>query len=72
MKYWYQKPNKQLKEFVRTVLIMEGFSKSDFNNLPVFTNGMPTLFCKTEKDKANYEKIIQLTLFSKSKTDIWN
>ncbi len=71
MKHRYEKPNTFLTEFVRTILVMEGFSKSDSNNLPVFTNGMPTLFCKTEKSKDNYEQISQLTLFSKSPTDFW-
>lgn len=71
MKHRYEKPNTFLTEFVRTVLVMEGFSKSDSNDLPVFTNGMPTLFCKTEKSKDNYEQILQLTLFSKSPTDFW-
>jgi AraC-like DNA-binding protein len=71
MKHWYVKPNKVLTEYVRTVLIMEGFSKADSNKLPVFTNGMPTLFCKTEKNKSGYENIIQLTLFGKAPNDIW-
>jgi AraC-like DNA-binding protein len=71
MKYWYEKPNKLLTEFVRTVLIMEGFSKSDSNNLPVFTNGMPALFCKTEKNKNNYEHITHLSLLGKLPNDIW-
>jgi AraC-like DNA-binding protein len=72
MKYWYEKPNKLLTEFVRTVLVMEGFSKSDSSNLPVFTNGIPALFCKTEKNKDGYESITQLNLFGKSPADNWN
>lgn len=72
MKFWYQKPNSQLKEYVRTVLIMEGFSESDHNNLPVFTNGMPTLFCRTEKESSAYENVTQLSLFGKSSpADCW-
>jgi len=70
MKHWYEKPNKLLTEFVRTVLIIEGFSDADSNNLPIFTNGMPILFCRTEKSHDNYEKNTQLT-FGKSPTDIW-
>ncbi len=71
MKVWYEKPNKLLTKFVRTILVMEGFSKSDSNELPVFTNGMPTLFCKTEKSKDNQEQITQLALFSKSPDEFW-
>jgi AraC-like DNA-binding protein len=48
---------------------MEGFSKSDSNNLPVITNGMPTLFCRTEKNKQSFESVIQLTLFGQSPAD---
>ena len=50
MKHWYQKPNQLISEYIRTVLIVEGFSESDTNDQPIFTNGMPALFCKTEKD----------------------
>ncbi|MEP7377073.1 MAG: hypothetical protein ABI675_26975, partial [Chitinophagaceae bacterium] len=71
MKHWYEKPNKLLTDYVRTVLVMEGFSKADSGNLPVFTNGMPVLFCRTEKSKDLDENITQLTLFGKSPTDIW-
>ncbi len=70
MKYWYAKPNKLLAAQVRTVLIMEGFSKAG-SNLPVFTNGMPVFFCRTEKSKGDYEKITHLSLFGKSPSDIW-
>ena len=62
MKHWYQRPGKLLTEFVRTVLIIEGFSEPDSNSLPIFTNGMPTLFCKTEKNPSGYENVTQLTL----------
>ena len=71
MKHRYAKPNKALSEYVRTVLIMEGFSKPVSNSLPVFTNGIPALFCKTEKKKNNYENLVQLALFGKSPTDVW-
>jgi AraC-like DNA-binding protein len=70
MKYWYEKPDKRLTEFVRTILIMDGFSKSAINNSPVFTNGLPTLICKTENN-GNQETITHLTLFGKSPADIW-
>jgi AraC-like DNA-binding protein len=71
MKHWYAKPNKLLTEFVRTVLIMEGFSKADPDSLPVLTNGMPTLFCKTKRNQEHYENITQLTLFVNSPADFW-
>ena len=51
---------------MRTVLILEGFSESGHRDLPIFTNGMSALFCKTEKDEFGNENIIQLTLFGKS------
>jgi len=66
MKHWYQQPQKLIADYVRTILILEGFSESDTNELPIFTNGMSALFCKTEKDKSGNENIIQLALFGKS------
>jgi AraC-like DNA-binding protein len=66
MKHWYQQPPQSLAEYVRTVLILEGFSKSDTAELPIFTNGMSAMFCKTEKDESGNENIVQLTLFGKS------
>jgi len=66
MKHWYQQPHKLITDYVRTVLVLEGFSESDTNDLPIFTNGMSALFCKTEKDQSGNENIIQLVLFGKS------
>jgi len=66
MKYWYQKPPQLLSEYIRTVLILEGSSESDASNLPLFTNGMPALFFRTEKDQTENETITQLTLFGTS------
>ena len=66
MKHWYQQPHQSLSEYIRTVLILEGFSESNTADLPIFTNGMSALFCKTEKDESGNENIIQLTLFGKS------
>ncbi|TMI63582.1 MAG: AraC family transcriptional regulator [Bacteroidetes bacterium] len=72
MKYWYQKPNQLIAEYVRTVLILESFSQPDSNNLPLFTNGMPALLCRTENEETGNENILQLTLFGKSTpTDGW-
>ena len=45
---------------------MEGFSKADSNQQPIFTNGMSTLLCRTKRDATGLETITQLTLFTKS------
>jgi AraC-like DNA-binding protein len=66
MKYWYQKPNPSLSEYVRTVLILEGFSESDDAQLPLVTSGMPAFLTRTERDETGNENILQLTLFGKS------
>jgi len=72
MKYWYQKPNQLLSEYVRTVLILEGFSQPDAEQLPLVTNGMPALLYQTEKDRSDNENVLQLTLFGRSTTaDSW-
>jgi len=72
MKYWYQKPNQLLSEYVRTVLILEGFSQPAAEQLPLVTNGMPALLCRTEKDRSANENTLQLTLFGRSTTaDPW-
>ena len=65
MKYWYQKPHQSIAEYVRTVLILEGCSQPGAAELPLFTNGMPALLCRTEKDGTGSENIEQLTLFGK-------
>ncbi|HEX7902985.1 MAG TPA: helix-turn-helix domain-containing protein [Chitinophagaceae bacterium] len=66
MKYWYQKPHQLISAYVRTVLILEGLSQPGAVELPLFTNGMPALLCRTEKDQTENENILQLTLFGKS------
>jgi AraC-like DNA-binding protein len=72
MSHEYHKPNELLTEYVRTVLIIEGCSEADSNNLPIVTNGMPTLFCKTETKKTAFETISQVTLFSNAiPADCW-
>jgi len=72
MKYWYQKPHAFLSEYVRTVLILESFSQPDAERLPLVTNGMPALLCRTEKDRSGTENVLQLTLFGRSTTaDSW-
>src|SRR6185436_4852351 len=72
MKYWYQKPHPGLSEHIRTVLILEGFTHSE-SDKPLFTNGIPALVCRTEKDEEGNENISQLTLFGKSTPpDTWS
>ena len=73
MNHWYQTPNHLLSGYIRTVLILEGFSQPAPGNLPLFTNGMPALFCKTEKESSGNENIIQLGLFGRSvPEEYWN
>ena len=73
MNHWYQTPNQLLPGYIRTVLILEGFSQPDPDNLPLFTNGMPALFCKTEKESSENETIIQLGIFGRSvPEEYWN
>jgi AraC-like DNA-binding protein len=72
MNHAYHRPNEQLAEYVRTILVLEGSATADTHDLPIFTNGMPTLLCKTEKDISGFEKIVQLTLFGNSiPSDCW-
>jgi AraC-like DNA-binding protein len=66
MKHHYHKPHPSLSEYVRTVLTIEGFAESDGNEVPLFTNGMPALFCQTEKKPDGLETVSHLTLFGKS------
>ncbi len=62
MKHWYQKPNQLLSDCLRTVLILEGFEEDDVADLPLVTNGIPLLFCHTEKDSGGTEHTVQLKL----------
>jgi AraC-like DNA-binding protein len=72
MNYRYQKPHQLLSEDVRTVLIADTFGDPDDSKLPLYTNGMPALFCRTRKDPTGIENILQLTLFGKSTpADSW-
>ena len=66
MRYRYQKPHPLLSEYVRTVLIAEGNAGGDDNKLPLFTNGIPALLCRTVKSPTGIEDIVQLALFGKS------
>ncbi len=72
MKHWYNKPDSHLTGLVRTILIMEGFSEATPDSLPIFTNGMPTLLCRTERNAEGFETISQLTLLGNSTSaDSW-
>ncbi len=73
MNHWYKTPNHLLSGYIRTVLVLEGCAQPDPDNLPLFTNGMPALFCKTEKENSGNEMIIQLSLFGRSvPEEHWN
>ena len=69
MQHRYQQPGQLLTDYIRTVLILEGTAEPHANDLPLVTNGMPALFCKTEKDESGHEHIIQLSLFGRSVPD---
>jgi AraC-like DNA-binding protein len=72
MQYQYQIPNTLLTEYIRTVLVLDGTAAATNNKLPLFTNGMPALVCKTAKNGKGIEKVIQLSLFGKSApADSW-
>jgi len=66
MKYWYQTPDSALTAYVRTVLVLEGFSNADPASLPIVTNGMPALLCKTDKEESQHETVQELMLYGKS------
>ena len=64
MKYDYQTVSPQIAEYVRTVLVFDNSADSNGSDLPLFTNGMPTLLYKANN---------QITLFGKSVPDKeWN
>lgn len=60
MNYQYQKPHPSISEYVRTVLVLDGFAEPGISNLPLVTQGMPALLCKESYNKCT------LTLFGKS------
>jgi AraC-like DNA-binding protein len=66
MKYRYQNPHPSLAGYIRTVLTLEGFTPADDHRVPLFTNGIPALYCRTEKDAQGNENVIQLTLFGQT------
>lgn len=74
LKHWYIKPDKELADYVKTILVIENFSKPAFQNHPIFTEGMPALFCRTEKDEnTGFERVTHLTLYGTSApAECWN
>jgi len=72
MRSRYHKPHSLLTGYVRTVLTLEGDVEPDADALPLFTNGMPALLCRMEKDAQGKETVTQLCLFGKSAPlDCW-
>jgi AraC-like DNA-binding protein len=66
MHYRYQRPHQLLRDYVRTVLVAEGSAKDEANKLPLFTNGMPALLCRSRKNPSAGRRITMLSLFGKS------
>jgi AraC-like DNA-binding protein len=66
MKYYYQKPHPSIATYVKTMLIVEGSAESNTSKQPLFTNGMSSLVCRTAKDQAGNDHVIELTLFARS------
>jgi AraC-like DNA-binding protein len=52
MNHSYQRPNSSLSAYVRTVLVEDGSASPDPDQLPVFTNAMPALFCRFDANNA--------------------
>jgi AraC-like DNA-binding protein len=70
MKYHYRQVDPSLSDYVRSVLVLEG-AGPDGGDLPLFTNGMPVLLCKTEKQTNGPDTLVRLALFGKSAPDCW-
>lgn len=66
MQYRYQQPHEKLSDYVKTVLIAEGIASEADNKVPLFTQGMPGLICRTLKLPSGVEDVVELTLFGKS------
>lgn len=63
MKYRYQKVDRRLTDYVRTVLVCEDRSDAESSDLPLFTKGMPALLCRITKEGC------QTTIFGRSVPD---
>lgn len=65
MNYRYQRPHPTLAPYVRTIVVLDGTPPSE-TLLPLFTNGMQALVCRTEKDPEGKEVVRELALYGKS------
>lgn len=66
MNHAYHKPNPLLTDCVRTVLIIDGGGDAGENAQPIFTNGMPTLLCRTG---SGHEHISNVSVFTNAIAD---
>src|SRR5690349_3571497 len=66
MDYRYLTPHSLLSDYVRTVLVLEGFAPAHDQKVPLFTNGMPAFYSRTVKSVEGNEKVAALTLFGRS------
>jgi AraC-like DNA-binding protein len=71
MKFRYQKPHPSLSAYLRTVLAGDNTVKSVEKELPVFSNGMPALFCRTEKDAKENERVVKLVIGNNIPAGYW-
>jgi AraC-like DNA-binding protein len=60
MQQWYNKIDPILKDYVRTILVLDNSNPHAPDDLPIFTNGMPALLCTSQHNHH------QLTLFGNS------
>lgn len=73
MRYRYQKPHPKLSAYIRNVLVLEGFMPADDTRVPLFTNGMPAFYCRTENVDEHQTQVTSLTLFGQSTSnDCWS
>jgi AraC-like DNA-binding protein len=66
MKVWYQPPGKMLDDYVRTVLVIEGFSRSGPRDLPLVTNGVSTFHCSLQQNTQGDNQVARLMLYGKA------
>ena len=72
MKHRYHQPPPSLTAYVRTVLVVEGFESDDSGGLPLVTEGMPVLICRTNRDQSGNENVTLLALCGTSAPpDYW-
>jgi AraC-like DNA-binding protein len=60
MQKWYNKIDPILKDYVRTILVLDNSDPPAPDDFPIFTNGMPALLCTSQNNK------YQLKLFGNS------